>query len=230
MVHSGFAAVVLLAMLPALLGLEDRAQDSPQHGRALPRAEVLIDVGHGGVDGGTHFGQTLEKDINLAVAGKLYLLLKSNGIDAVMNRVGDYALSDDNRWQRGTSRHRKDLSQRRQLTVEIPTRLLVSIHVNWSGNASGRGPLVLHQNEGRSALLASFVQQALNRQQHMIRYPRVGKAYYLLNAVDSPAIIVEIGFLSYPQDRKIMTNSRGQLRIAAAIADGLREYLSVIGA
>ncbi|WP_263281074.1 N-acetylmuramoyl-L-alanine amidase family protein [Paenibacillus darwinianus] len=141
-----------------------------------------------------------------------------------MNRSGDYALSDDNRWHLTQSRHRKDLSQRRHLADEIPVQLFVSLHVNWSSNGSAHGPLLLHQNEGRSALLAAFIQNSLNREQGLIRSPRLGKPYYLLRRVQTPAVIVETGFLSNPRDRNALIDPREQQRVATAIADAIRYY------
>ncbi|QAY68303.1 N-acetylmuramoyl-L-alanine amidase [Paenibacillus protaetiae] len=190
----------------------------------LPSAVVLIDAGHGGIDSGTLTGTILEKDINLVIAKKLYLLLRSQGIITVLNRTGDYALSDDNRWHASSSRHRKDLSQRRQLTEEIPTELLVSLHVNWTKDRSERGPLVLHQSSGESALLAFCIQDALNRQQQSRTLPREGKPFYLLRRVQQPAVIVEMGFLSNEADRHMLTDPLQQNRIAAAIASGIRQY------
>lgn len=132
---------------------------------ALPSTVVIIDVGHGGVDGGATSSDILEKDINLAIARKLYTILRSHNIPAVLNRTGDYALSEDNRWHMTRSRHRKDLSHRRQLTEEIESELLISLHVNWSKKPTKKGPLVLHQTNGESSLLAFCIQDALNRQQ-----------------------------------------------------------------
>ncbi|MUT66248.1 N-acetylmuramoyl-L-alanine amidase [Paenibacillus sp. NEAU-GSW1] len=190
----------------------------------MPSAIVLIDAGHGGIDGGATADSVLEKDINLAIAQKLYLLLNSQGIPAVLNRTGDYALSDDNRWHISGSRHRRDLSQRRQLTEEIETQLLVSLHVNWTKNRTKSGPLVLHQGSGESALLAFCIQDTLNRQQQTSFLPREGKPFYLLRRVDQPAVIVEMGFISNESDRAMLTDPRQQLRVAAAIASGIRQY------
>ncbi|MCR2803768.1 N-acetylmuramoyl-L-alanine amidase [Paenibacillus sp. SCIV0701] len=190
----------------------------------LPRTAVIIDVGHGGVDGGASYGTMLEKDINLAIASKLYLLLQSKGIPAVMNRTGDYALSDENNWQRTRSRHRKDLAQRQQLTKEIGSELLVSLHVNSAKSSRKRGPLVLHQNTGESALLAFCLQDALNRQQQTSAYPRLGKPFYLLRRVDQPSVIVEMGFISNAEDRNMLTNPVRQTEIAQAILSGIRHY------
>jgi N-acetylmuramoyl-L-alanine amidase len=198
----------------------------PDYKRSLPSADVIIDVGHGGIDGGAHHNELLEKDINLAIGKKLYLMLNSAGISSILNRNSDYALSDDNRWARTRSRHQRDLSQRGGLSEEIHTQVLVSLHVNWAKDEKHRGPLVLHQQEGESALLAFLIQDALNRQQRITRrLPKVGKPYYLLNVVKQPSVIVEMGFISNEGDRQMMTDPRKQLQIADAIASGVRNYI-----
>ena len=223
------ALALLLAALPAASSRPAAAADPPRYERALPTAVVLIDAGHGGIDGGAHFGGVLEKDINLQVAKRLYLMLRSKGIPAVLNRTGDYALSDENRWHMTRSRHRRDLSQRRGLTEEIDIGLFVSLHVNWSRSPAASGPLVLHQEEGGSALLAFFLQDALNREYGSRRLPKIGKPYYLLNVVKKPAVIVELGFLSNPADRAKLTDPRWQQRLAEAVASGIRQYLWTAG-
>ncbi|MGN7455462.1 N-acetylmuramoyl-L-alanine amidase family protein [Paenibacillus pasadenensis] len=197
----------------------------PSYKGALPYAEVLIDAGHGGIDGGTFYEKVLEKDTNLAVAKKLLVRLQQLGVSAVLNRVDDYALSDDNRWLGSRSRHQKDLSQRTGLTEEIHTGMLVSLHVNWSKRGAARGPVVLHQkNRGESVLLALCVQDALNRQQLTAELPRAGSPFYLLNTVKQPAVIVEMGFISNGDDRAMLTSMEGQQKIAEAIASGVRQY------
>ncbi|MFC4596689.1 N-acetylmuramoyl-L-alanine amidase [Cohnella hongkongensis] len=200
------------------------AYEPPSVKRALPTADVLIDAGHGGIDGGTHWNGVLEKDINLDISRKLYLLLRAKGLKVILNRTGDYALSDDNRWHLTRSRHRRDLSQRRGLSDEIGANLFVSIHVNWSPKGKKRGPLVIHQPEGRSAMLAKFIQDSLNNQQNRFRLPQVANQYYLLNRVQVPSVIVETAFLSDPGDRAMLTSIPGQNRIAAAIANGIIAY------
>ena len=197
----------------------------PNYQRALPGAEVLIDVGHGGVDGGAHYENLLEKDINLAIAKRLYLQLRSNGIRTILNRNSDYALSEDNRWFGSQSRHQRDLSQRSQLTKEIQTQIVVSLHVNWSRDRSEKGPLVLHQKEGDSAFLAFCIQDTLNRLQRTKHLPRIGRAFYMLNVVKQPAVIVEMGFISHAGDRLMLTEPRQQAKLADAIASGVRNYI-----
>src|SRR4051812_3013824 len=77
----------------------------------LPSADIMLDVGHGGIDSGTMIGKYEEKDMNLAIAKKTYKSLQKKGYHVIINRTEDYALSDDNTWSYG-GRHRKDLAQR----------------------------------------------------------------------------------------------------------------------
>ncbi|MHA0857821.1 N-acetylmuramoyl-L-alanine amidase family protein [Paenibacillus sp. CMAA1364] len=188
---------------------------------------ILIDAGHGGIDGGTSFQDILEKDINLIIAKKVFLLLRSKGYNAVLNRSGDYALSDDNHWLHHSSRHIRDLAQRKELSRSIPTQIVVSLHVNWGKKTDKRGPLVLFQDEGRSYLLANMIQQHLNPLYATHQQPVHGKPYYILNYVKDPAVIVEMGFLSNAEDRVMLCNARKQLFIAEAIVDGIISYLMV---
>ncbi len=197
----------------------------PDVRRAIPAADVIIDAGHGGIDGGTNWGDMKESNINLAISRKLYLLLRSRGIIAVLNRTGDYALSDDNRWHISRSRHQRDLSQRGGLTDEIEAGMLVSIHAKWSSREGQHGPLVLYRgSDGRSVLLAFFLQNALNHQQNTSRLPKSTRVFYLLNRAKIPSVIVETGFISNPTDREMLNSPRGQTKIAEAIASGIIAY------
>ncbi|WP_339159316.1 N-acetylmuramoyl-L-alanine amidase [Paenibacillus sp. FSL W8-0186] len=195
---------------------------------AFPQPVILIDAGHGGIDGGTSYGDILEKDINLEIGRRLYVILRSHGYRAILNRTGDYALSDDNRWLRNRSRHIRDLAQRKQLSEELPSEIVVSLHVNWGRNRAKRGPIVLHQNEGRSAILAFSIQNSLDSLYAASSLPQVGKPFYLLNHVDCPAVIVETGFLSNAEDRAMLISKRGQQKIAEAIYGGIVQYFTAI--
>src|SRR5690606_3396351 len=115
-----------------------------------------------------------------------------------------------------------------QLTEEINSELLVSLHVNASKNPSRRGPLVLHQNKGESVLLAQFIQDALNKQQKTAFLPKEGKPFYLLKRVKHPAVIVEMGFISNASDRAMLSNAAEQNKIVAAIVSGIWQYKWVL--
>lgn len=229
-----FAAVLfgmsLINYTPSVsaMGFNDDNQNDFRH--AFPEPVILIDVGHGGIDGGTSYKQFLEKDINLAIGKRLYLVLKSHGYQAILNRTGDYALSDDNRWHNSRSRHMRDLAQRKELSKQVPSEIVVSLHVNWGRNKIKRGPLVLHQNEGRSAMLADFIQHSLGDMYEIRgnRLPELGKPFYLLKHAACPAVIVETGFISNAEDRTILTSPIGQQKIADSIYEGIAAYFAAI--
>ena len=84
---------------------------------------VILDAGHGGFDGGAvSSGQVLEKELNLSVAKKLELLLLSQGIEVIMTRSDDEALTLDG--QTGKS---ADLRARAKIAQDNPDALLISI-------------------------------------------------------------------------------------------------------
>jgi N-acetylmuramoyl-L-alanine amidase len=204
---------------------KDGYQGDVDYMRALPIADIIIDAGHGGIDGGATIAGVMDKDINLAVAKKLYAILDQYGFTTVLNRNGDYALSEYNRWYDGGNRHRKDLTQRSQITRELKTGIVVSLHVNSAPRNKGQhGPIVLHQDTPHSTLLANCIQDALNQQQGTKKKIFLGKPFYILNSVKKPAVIVEMGFISNPNDRYLLTNPDYQQQTADAIAAGIIQY------
>ncbi|WNS46118.1 N-acetylmuramoyl-L-alanine amidase [Paenibacillus sp. MMS20-IR301] len=205
-------------------GAADPHQDR-QHMLGHDQRIILIDAGHGGIDGGTSFGDILEKDITLAISRRLFLLLRSDGFDAILNRTGDYAPSDENLWLRSKSRHLRDLAQRKELAETLPANVVVSIHINWAKSAAKHGPLVLYREEGRSFLLARSIQDQLNGLYKVQAAPRQGKPFYLLNKITATTVIVEAGFVSSPADREKLCTPKGQEEIAEAIANGIAAYL-----
>ncbi|WP_164931499.1 N-acetylmuramoyl-L-alanine amidase family protein [Longirhabdus pacifica] len=194
--------------------------------KAYPSPQVFIDVGHGGVDGGAVYRHFQEKHINLQVSKKLYDQLSSNGYDVILNRDGDYALSEDNQWLRIPSRHRKDLAQRKELANHINPQMVLSIHVNIS-QSKASGPIVLYQKKGKtlqSYRLAVLIQHQLNDVYDKQRRTVVGKPYYILNYVQAPAVIIELGFISSEHDRRWLTTDKGQSQLSDAIVMAVEQY------
>ncbi|UFJ39213.1 N-acetylmuramoyl-L-alanine amidase [Brevibacillus humidisoli] len=195
----------------------------------LPSVDVLIDAGHGGVDSGAFYQDLYEKEINLQVAKRLYDELAKRGRSVVLNRTGDYALSDENQWLKIRSRHVKDLAQRAQLARQITPKVMISLHVNWSGNPRVRGPLMISQHSQQSTVLAHLLQHSVNELYQSHAKPVRRKSYYLLNHSGCPTVIVEMGYITNHQDRQLLTNPKHQSRIAQAIAAAIDEYLMMFG-
>ncbi|KRE74645.1 hypothetical protein ASL11_04585 [Paenibacillus sp. Soil750] len=192
----------------------------------LPSADIILDVGHGGIDSGTMVGKYEEKDMNLAIAKKTYKALVKRGYRVIINRTEDYALSDDNRWSFG-GRHRKDLAQRSGLANTIKPKIMLSLHINWSKKSNTRGPLVIYQNQSDSILLANLLQDTLNNVYGMEELPVLGKKYFVLRFTKCPSVIVELGFLSNKTDRKLLNDSHHQAKLAKAITHAVDQYFSM---
>lgn len=218
---------ILVFMMATLLVLASY----PSQTKALPFTpiQILIDVGHGGVDSGTTYGSMKEKDINLQVAKELYRQLTEAGFRTALNRSEDIALSDDNRWLNTRSRHLRDLAQRRNLAEVIDPQMMLSLHVNWSADSKRRGPLVLYQSNEQSYMLAQLLQNSLNRLAGTKHKPLKGRTYYMLRHDACPSVIIEMGFISNARDRAQMTNPDGQKKIAQAILEAVSEYVTLTG-
>lgn len=196
----------------------------PASNPAITSVDVLIDVGHGGVDGGTSYGDLLEKDINLAIAKKTYETLRRKGYVVLMNRMDDYALSGENLWLKSRSRHIKDLAQRSHLCNELKPKIMISLHVNSARHSSKRGAILIHQAKPQSQQLAKSVQAALNALYGTSDKPVLGRTFYLLKYSKAPTVIVEMGFITNAEDRRMLTEDRSQQLVAEAIAAGVEQY------
>jgi len=218
-----FAAISLAIFSFLLIVPEAGAIDS------LPPVDVIIDAGHGGVDSGSFYNDLYEKDINLQVAKLLYDELAQRGRHVILNRTGDYALSEENEWLNNRSRHIKDLAQRAHLAAQLSPKLMVSLHVNWARNPRVSGPLMIYQQSPQSLTLAQLIQHSVNELYESGRQPVAGKRYYLLNHSDCPTVIVEMGFITNQHDRTMLVSPKHQRRIAKAIAAAIDEYLLMFG-
>ncbi|WP_409341735.1 N-acetylmuramoyl-L-alanine amidase [Paenibacillus sp. MBLB4367] len=201
----------------------------PPQASAIPAVmsdmDIVIDVGHGGIDGGAVNGDLLEKDINLQLGKLLYAELQSKGYRTVLNRTGDYALSEDNHWLR-SSRHRRDLAQRSLIANQLHPKMMISLHVNWAKNRNRNGGVVLYQNNSHSILLANLLQSSLNNLYGQTREPVFGKTFFILNHTKCPTVIVEMGFISNARDRRQLTAPAKQKQLVAALSVAVDQYFA----
>lgn len=191
---------------------------------------VIIDAGHGGVDGGTSAADgTLEKDINLQIAKKLNNILQSFGIETVMTRNEDISIHDSSAT---TIRQKKisDLKNRLSIINNTDNAVYVSIHQNHYSDSKYRGMQVFYsKNNPDSKLLAekirhpvvTYLQKTNTRE---IR--QSGKEIYLLNNAEAPAVMVECGFMSNKNETELLKNEDYQRKLAFIIAVGITDYIN----
>lgn len=188
------------------------------------KATIVIDPGHGGFDPGkVGVNQTLEKDVNLSISEKLNQKLAANGYTVYMTRVSDEALCRGDE----SSKKRADMQNRVALIEKKKPDLVVSIHQN-SFSASTKGAQVFyHKSSEKGKRLAGILQQSIkegaDKENH--RVEKANDSYYMLRKVSCPIVIVECGFLSNPEEERLLNDEKYQKKMVNAIAQGIENFL-----
>ena len=189
---------------------------------------VVIDAGHGGFDGGTVAADgTPEKEINLAIAKRLQSLLQCSGIHTVMTRETDDSIHDP---ACTTVRKQKisDIHNRLQIMEDTPDSVFVSIHQNHFSQSKYHGTQVFYSgNDSRSRVLAEEIQSAVvaaTQPENQRQVKQSGTEIYLLYHANRPAVMVECGFLSNPQESALLKTPQYQTKIALSILQGILNY------
>lgn len=191
---------------------------------------IVIDAGHGGADGGAVASDGIsEKVINLEIAYKLNYILRAYGLNTVMTRTDDESIHDSNA---KTLREQKvsDIHKRMSIMESDENNIFVSIHQNKFSNSSLWGTQVFYSpNTTDSAVLANCIQNSVcsllqNDNKRVIK--KSGSNIYLLYYAKRTAVLVECGFVSNPQENKLLEDSDYQRKMAFSIAYGIMEYIN----
>ena len=201
--------------------------------RTTGNTVYVIDAGHGGEDGGAvgHIGNVSvpEKDINLAVAQALASLLRESGAQVVLTRETDTLLYDRGADYQGRKKA-LDMAARLAIAEKAAARgevVFVSIHQNTFSSPAYHGLQVYHStNTPASARLAQTIQDTARQQlaPDNNRKIKPGGDIYLLKQLSCPAVLVECGFLSHPEECAALATEEYQNRVAYAIFCALRTY------
>lgn len=199
--------------------------------KPLNNKTIVLDPGHGGIDGGTSFGDILEKNINLTIGLKLKEELIKRGANVIMTREIDDSLDDhiDN----GGSRHREDLNTRVKVVNDNTADIFISIHVNHTKNENRVGPIVFYdEGNEESKELAELIQIQLNKLSLYdeldikLKHNITTGNYYTLRNISPPGVIVEMGFISNKFDRELLIHDEHQNEIAELITRSVIEYFN----
>ncbi|WP_025025471.1 N-acetylmuramoyl-L-alanine amidase [Caldalkalibacillus mannanilyticus] len=217
-------ALIAVPVASATSGRSQAGDSAPEMRKLMLEYDVIIDIGHGGVDGGTFYQDLLEKDLNLAIGSKLYHRLRAQGYQVGVTRLQDYALSDDSSFEWIRSRHIRDLKQRWLIAETLKPKAFISIHINFSPLRKTRGPVILHQRRAESYLLAELLQDELNQLARAKKRTKATHDYYLLEKVTSPTLIAEVGYISHPSEREKLQSEEYQEHIAQKMADAVNTF------
>ena len=191
---------------------------------------VIIDAGHGGEDGGASSKSGLvEKHLNLEIALILREMLTAQGIDVVMTRTDDRLLYDRNVDFEGRKK-KLDLAARLEVAKTYEESVFVSIHMNSFSDKRYSGLQVWYsQNCPESMVLAQKI-QSNTRSKLQPNNKRSIKAadskIFLLDNAVSPAVLVECGFLSNPDEAKLFESEEYKQEIARILFESIMEFLN----
>lgn len=238
---------------PAPASMPVRSQQRPARDIKL----IVIDPGHGGKDPGA-IGQhrTAEKDVTLQVGLKLRdLITKYLGVSVLMTRDRDVFVELGDRAKFANS---KDADLFVSIHVNShPQRNTKGLEVYHFGEASDRRALAVAAREngtpientgvGWQYILADFVtskkieksqELAWTTKQAMVahlddHYDVVDHGvktapFYVIRFTTMPSILAEIAFISNPAEEKLMRTDMFTSRMADAIFQGIRDYVSPI--
>lgn len=228
-IKKGILGAVLLAVIIGIIAYDmPTARTVNYWSLPLSGKVIAIDAGHGGPDGGAVSRSGLiEKDINLSVALYLRDYLQQAGAIVVMTREGDYDLAGEG--TKGYSKRKtEDLKQRVRSIEEKGADLFVSIHMNsipsnrWSGAQTFYYP-----GSEQNKALAERVQSELRATlENTDRVAKTANTIYLLKVLKMPSVLVEVGFLSHPQESLLLGEDLYQRKVATSIYRGILRYSS----
>lgn len=187
----------------------------------LPDKFVLIDPGHGGIDGGAiGFSGSHEKDINLEISKKLKKELEDIGYKALLTRENDEFM---------------DYTSRTEIANREMPDVFLSIHGNSIENYSdANGVQVYHfpnkenqfdgptDEELAKIILDGILEETGAKDMGTIE----GRLMVLRNA-KMPAVLIEYGFLSNESEEKLLLTDEYQDKVVAGIVRGLEDYFSL---
>ena len=204
--------------------LKEQAQPATIHTAALP--QIIIDAGHGGMDGGASAADgTVEKHINLDISKKLECLFQVLGFDVIMTRTEDVLEAGEE-----TNRSLKvnDIRRRLAIAEQHPQAIFLSIHQNKFSVPKYKGTQVFYAPNGeKSEALAKSIQNSvasLLQKDNYRQIKKTGKEIYILYHTTITAVMVECGFLSNPEECELLKSAEYQDKMAFSILCGTMEY------
>lgn len=212
----------IISATPAVKARRDNGlfeRDLIQTNPALPLSDlkILLDPGHGGEETGSK-GPTgyPEKEINLIVSKLLEQELTRLGAEVYLTRREDKDVS---------------LKERMAAIDKIKPDLAISIHYNAlpdSGDAENTQGISTFwyntQAHAPAIFLHNYLVEKLDR-------PDAGTFWNnlaLTRPHTAPSILLELGFMINPEEFEWITNKREQQKLAATLAEGIKEWFTTV--
>lgn len=186
----------------------------PKIGRGLAGIQVLLDPGHGGAQAGSiGLSGIPEKTVNLQIALRVRRALEKVGATVRMTRDRDQTLS---------------LEARNQLLTQQSPTIFLSLHNNAlpdSGDPTRQFGTSVYWYQLQSRALAESLHQQLLADLKRPDYGLYWDSLAVIRPSAAPAVLVELGFMTHPEEYALLNDAGFQERIAGSIARGLTRWL-----
>ncbi|MDX8044383.1 N-acetylmuramoyl-L-alanine amidase [Gracilibacillus sp. S3-1-1] len=217
-----FVVFVIIASFKELLiddeGMQKSEANSPLISSEVDvssggHVKVVIDPGHGGDDpGAIGASGSYEKDFTLSLSNKIVELLQTDPrLEVFMTREGDQFLSTETR-------------ERPMIANDLGADLFISIHANTYDTPTITGTETFYYNdysESLAAIIHRHVVQATGYDDRGVKQAN----YFVLADTNMPAILIEVGYLTNPEQEQEMLTDAFQQNVAEAIVEGINEYI-----
>lgn len=217
--------IVLLVLIALELALTTAlcVRQFAANNKSLIDFTIVIDAGHGGIDGGVVSASGIkESSLNLAYAKTLGKLFEQSGFKVIYTRTtedGLYGLPT-----KGFKR--RDMQARKDIVDKACPNLVLSIHMNKFSAGYRSGPQVFYQRgKADGEELANALQQVFNDATGNSHQSIAGD-YYICREIDCPAAIVECGFLSNDNEAALLQTDVHRNKICEQIFRGVMLYLA----
>ena len=223
--HIGFGATSADVVAPKKIGSASRGNYD------VLNKIVYLDAGHGGYDPGASYFGISEKSLILAIQSRVKAKLEAEGYQVVTTRTSDTYV---------------DLADRSRAANASESDIFVSIHINASGSSAAQGietyyyqpyaeypsriNATYHANPTRLSMsdtLANAIQSSLINATGAQNQGVKRQTFAVLRETTAPAVLLELGFLSNPQEAARLNTSAYQETLANAIVAGIKRYYSI---
>ena len=200
-----------------VLALRHPPQIANTKRKPLANFKIVLDPGHGGKETGAS-GPTgyLEKDVNLVVSKLLRDELVKRGATVVMTREDDRELS---------------LVERQAIISQEEPAIAISIHHNSlpdDGDAEKIKGFAAFWYQPQAHNLAIFLQKYVVKKLGRPSYGVFWDNLALTRPTAAPSVLLELGFMSNPDEFEQVVNPEEQKKMANAIAQGITEWFKSV--
>lgn len=183
---------------------------------------IVLDAGHGGRDGGSiGINGTIEKEINLKYVLCLKEKLVENGFKVELTRKNDDGLYSE----LAKNKKQSDMNERLKIIERTNPNLVVSIHMNSFTSAEARGAVAYYrEGDEASKMCADLVQKSMKTYcDAKLQTGKVGD-YFMVNSSYYTAILIECGFISNPEEERLLNTEEYKQKMVNAIYNGILLY------